>query len=473
MLDDSTDRVPVIAIAGGGASGALTAVHLLRDAATRGTPLRVVLIDRYGRHGLGQAYSTPDPRHLLNACVAKMSALADDPGHLLRWARERGLGAEATDFLPRAVYGRYLRDVLDGAGPVARVTGTVSSVGTSGVSRPVRVHLANGGRIDADAVVLATGNRVSGAWPQVPSGPRYIADPWAPGALDRVRDGAPVLVVGTGLTMVDVAVTLTGAHPGTVVHAVSRHGLLPREHRCPAPPPAELSLPAGTPRLTDLVRFVRAAAKDSGDDWQGVMDAMRPHVQRLWAGLGIEDRRCFLSLMARYWEVHRHRIPPRTAERIRALRAEGRLDVLCGRLASATASHGDAAGPYAMRGATTGYDATVRLAGGGTRELRVGWLVNATGPGSAVTEDPFLGGLFAAGVARPDPLALGLDAADDGAVIDAAGRPHDRIFTLGPTLRGLRYETTAIPEIREQAAALAPRLIEAVGAPAPRELVPV
>ncbi len=232
----ANSRGRVVAIVGGGAGGALTAVHLLRAAEARGIAPRVVLIDRYGRHGLGQAYSTSDARHLLNTCVAKMSALADDPGHLLRWAREQGLGAEAHDFLPRGVYGRYLRDVLASAGPVERVTGTVSSVSPSGMSRPLRVHLSEGGRIDADAVVLATGNRVSEGWLGVPGGPRLVVDPWAPGALDRIRDGAPVLVVGTGLTMVDLAVTLTSAHPGTVVHAVSRHGLLPREHRCPAPP---------------------------------------------------------------------------------------------------------------------------------------------------------------------------------------------------------------------------------------------
>lgn len=448
----------MVAVVGGGASGALTAVHLLRRAEASGAAVRMVLVDRHGRHGLGQAYATADPRHLLNTCVSKMSALADDPGHLLRWARETGMDVAGSDFLPRGVYGRYLREVLAAArgpwpgGRLTQVTGTVTSLTGPGSSRPLRVHLSNGGQIDADAVVLATGNRAPAEWPQIAAGPRYVADPWAPDALTGIRDGAPVLVVGTGLTMVDLAVTLTQANPDTVVYAVSRHGLLPRRHRCPTPPLAEVSLPSGDLRLAGLLHAVRVAVKDNGGEWQGVIDALRPQVPRLWARLSMEDRRRFMALVARYWEVHRHRIPPATASRITALQAAGRLRILRGRLISATGRDG----------------LTVRLDGdGGPRELRVGWLVNGTGPASEVTTDAFLGDLITAGLARPDPLRLGLDADEGGAVLDVTGRPHERIFTLGPTLRGLRYETTAIPEIRAQAAALAPRLIEAI-----RELSP-
>jgi uncharacterized NAD(P)/FAD-binding protein YdhS len=448
--------VPVVAVVGGGASGALTAIELLRHAEAYRTPSRVVLIDRHGRHGVGQAYATADPRHLLNTCAAKMSALADDPGHLLRWARAEGMDVAGSDFLPRGVYGRYLRATLAAAerrvrpsGQVARVTGTAVSVTGPGPGRPLRVHLSGGGVVDADAVVLATGNRAPSAWPRMAAGPRYVADPWAPGALAGIRDGAPILVVGTGLTMVDVATTVTGAHPDAVVYAVSRHGLLPRRHRHPAPPPAQVSLPGGTVRLADLLRAVRVAVGDNDGEWHGVIDALRPHVPRLWARLSPADRRRFLDLAARYWEIHRHRIPPATASRIAGLRAAGRLQVLRGRLVSAMAGRDEV---------------TVRLAGdGATRELHVGWLVNGTGP-APVTGDPFLESLFAAGLARPDPLRLGLDADEAGAVLDTAGRPHDRIFTLGPTLRGVRYETTAIPEIRAQAAALAPRLIAAITA---------
>jgi uncharacterized NAD(P)/FAD-binding protein YdhS len=264
------------------------------------------------------------------------------------------------------------------------------------------------------------------------------------------------LVIGTGLTMVDIAVTLTRANPDTVVYALSRHGLLPREHRCPPPPPAEITVPGGTPRLGDLLRLVRRAIKDNDGDWHGVVDAVRPHVPDLWAGLSVADRRRFLASVARYWEVHRHRIPPATAAYIAGLRDEGRLRILRGRLVSATAE-GDVI--------------TARVESGGTTsELPVGWLINGTGPAAEVTTDPFLGGLITTGLARPDPLRLGLDADETGAVLDADGDPHDRVYALGPTLRGVRYETTAIPEIRTQASVLAGHLVARLSAgerPAP------
>jgi uncharacterized NAD(P)/FAD-binding protein YdhS len=455
------DDVPVVVIVGGGASGTLTAVHLLRGARSRGRSLQVVLVDRDGRHGLGQAYATTDPHHLLNAGAAKMSALADDPDHLLRWARGEGLDLAGPDFLPRCAYGRYLRELLDdcarqtpSSARITQLTATVTSLTsltspTSGApGRRWRVRLSNGDRIDAAAVVLATGNRPPARWSQIEAGPRYVADPWGPGALTQICDGGSVLVIGTGLTMVDLATTAARANKDTVVYAISRHGLLPRRHRCPASPAAEMSLPGGEVRLAELLGTVRAAIKSNGGDWQAVIDGLRPHVPRLWAGLSVDDRRRFLTSVARYWEVHRHRIPPATAAQIAGLRAAGRLKVLRGRLVTATAGRDE------MR---------VHLDSDGVRrELRVGWLVNGTGPAADVAGDPLLSGLVDAGLARPDPLRLGLDAEEAGAVLDAAGRPHDRIFTLGPTLRGVRYETTAIPEIRAQAAALVPRLLDAI-----------
>ncbi|WP_169806844.1 FAD/NAD(P)-binding protein [Actinomadura macra] len=442
--------VPVVAIVGGGASGTLTAAHLLLRGRGPGVSPRVILIDQYGRHGLGQAYATTDSHHLLNVCATRMSALEGDPDHLLRWVRAQGQDVTGADYIPRRLYGRYLRAVLAEArrawpaGHLTQLTGTVTSLREPGQGRPIRLTLSDGGRLDADAVVLATGNRPPAALRGVPAGPRCVPDPWVPDALTGICDGSPVLVAGTGLTMVDIAITVTRTHPGSVVFAVSRHGLLPRTHRPLPPPPADVRLPAHVQNLAGLMRALRVAVKDNGGEWQGVVDALRPHVPRLWGGLSTEDKRRFLDLVARYWEIHRHRIPPATASRIAHLRATGRLRVLRGRVGSAVADRD---------GVTVAIDAEA-----GTRELRVGWLVNGTGPASDVAGVPFLDELFTNGTARPDPLRLGLDADAAGAVLDAAGRPHERIFTLGPTLRGLRYETTAIPEIRAQAAALASRL---------------
>jgi uncharacterized NAD(P)/FAD-binding protein YdhS len=195
--------------------------------------------------------------------------------------------------------------------------------------------------------VLATGNQPPAAPFPVPASPRYIGDPWLPGALDGVADGSPVVVLGTGLTMLDVAISLTGAHPETVVHAVSRHALLPREHRCPPDRAVQPPIPSvpdlsGPVDLPGLIRYVRVAAAQAPDGWQAVVDALRPHIPGLWQRLSLPDKRLFLRHVARYWEVHRHRMPPATARRIDQLRSAGRLSVQPGRIIAVSR---DADGP--------------------------------------------------------------------------------------------------------------------------------
>ncbi len=242
---------PTVAIVGGGASGSLVAVHLLRELAGTGRTARILLVDRDGRHGLGRAYGTPDHRHLLNVPAAGMSALAGDAGHFAAWAGQRH-GAAGTDFLPRQQYGRYLRDTLAEAERVAgptvelhRLTADVDLVAPPVGGGPAAIRTDREWH-SCDAVVLATGNP-----PATPIPPRrpvdgvlQIGDPWSPGALRQLHRCTNVLVVGCGLTMVDLAVTLC-ASPGVTVHAVSRSGLLPRAHHDIAGPAVDLDLPAG------------------------------------------------------------------------------------------------------------------------------------------------------------------------------------------------------------------------------------
>jgi uncharacterized NAD(P)/FAD-binding protein YdhS len=447
-------RGPVIAIIGGGASGTLTAIHLLRAAASRQYPLRIALIDRLGRHGLGEAYSTTNPAHFLNALTSRMSGVAGDPDHLLRWAAAAGLGG--LEFLPRQAFGRYLQDTLAeaqrGAAPLSRLTQITTEVrglrpGAAG--RRMRLLLADGS-LEADVAILATGNPAPSAPVPFPDSPWCIENPWAPGALDAVQDGRPVVLLGTGLTMLDVVTAVTSHEPRTPVQAVSRHGMLPQVHRGSGGPAGALWLPALSDtadpvRLPELIWQVRAAMASRPNHWQDVVDAVRPHIPGLWRRLPDRDKRLFVRHVARYWEVHRHRMPPATAQRITELRCTGQLSVLRGQVTGVSA----APGPERLR---------VRVErDGSVTDLAAGWVINATGPGTDLTRtaDPLLRDLAGRGLARPDPLRLGLDATPDGSVLDAAGTPSATLFTLGPTLRGIRYETTAIPEIRDQAAALA------------------
>jgi uncharacterized NAD(P)/FAD-binding protein YdhS len=477
-----------VAIIGGGASGTLTAIQLLREAAARQLPLRIKLIDQYGRHGLGQAYSTVDRAHRLNAMAGQMSALSDDPDHLLRWAVADAAGAAGSDgraaedrsppaataFLSRLDYGRYLRDTLADAEhralPVATLTPVTAEVLAirCGGDRPVRIMLRDG-HIDADVAVLATGNAPARLPFEVPPDGRIVTDPWRPAALAgltgradsaRVTDAGQaradtVVIVGTGLTMLDLALTINAANPDAVIHAVSRHGMLPRPHPGTPPPDRQpmwlpfLTRTTGPVRLTDLMWQVRSLIAASPASWFDVMDRLRPLVPGLWRRLPLHDKRLFLRHVARYWEVHRHLVPPQTASRITTLRAAGRLHIHRGRVQGVTRHDGRL---------------LIRLeSDGATRELDADWLVNGTGSTTDIgaTASPLLRDMFASGVARPDPLGLGIDAAPDGQVLNESGEPSKVLFALGPPLRGVWYETTAVPEIRAQAAGLAQRITRA------------
>ena len=443
-----------VAIIGGGAAGTLTAVHLLRT----GAPVRIAIVERTDRLGRGVAYSTTNPRHLMNVPASTLGALSGRPGHLVEWCAEQGEPIDGRAFVGRPLFGRYLVALLReaiAAASVAPLELQDEAVGVSEHRARLRVALASGAELDAGRVVLATGTPpatdlplASGRWPADPA--RYLTDPWAPGALERLA-GDDVLMLGVGLTTVDVALRLTELRPAARLVAVSRTGLMPVTHRWPEgaidvgyrPPP-----PGTT--LREQARAFRAAtvaAHEKGADMRDVVDAMRPYTAAVWQGLADADRRRFLRRYARYWLINRSRMAPAAAGWIEELRREGRLRVV----AAAVVSVGEEAGRVIVG---------LRPRGGREVEiLDVDAIVNGAGP----SDSPFRAGsplysdLRESGLARPHPLGLGIDTGPGGAVLGADGRPSETLFTIGWLRRGELWESLAIPELREQAAALAAR----------------
>jgi uncharacterized NAD(P)/FAD-binding protein YdhS len=459
-LVDTQDNPPTIAVVGGGASGTLLASHLLRAGNAR-----VVLIERGERVGRGIAYGTAFPGHLLNVPAASMSALPADPGHFLSYVRAHcDACALPTAFVPRLVYGAYLEFALREserlAAPGASLMhwqGEVVDIAAGSGTRPWLMTFADGSRAHADRVVLALGNLpprdppvASGTWPADPA--RYIGDPWRAGALEQRAPGT-VLLVGTGLTMVDIALQLQECTPGQRIVALSRGGLFPHAHRVGGAAPSQgIPVPDPSPSLTSLLRFVRTAAvvaEVGGGDWRDVVNALRPVTPELWAALPESEQRRFVDRLARYWDVHRHRLAPQVAAAVQELRESGSLTFVSGRIRAVTEVAG-------------GIGVTVQERGSGQeRELRVASIVNCTGPTGNVRSggSHLLETLCAAGTARPHPLALGLDTCAGGALRDAQGHEHETLFAIGPLRRGELWETTAVPEIRAQAQALAQRLV--------------
>jgi uncharacterized NAD(P)/FAD-binding protein YdhS len=442
-----------VVIAGGGCSGTLLAAAL--SAGSVDHPVDVVVVDPSPTPGRGVAYSTRCSSHLLNVPAEQMSASLDRPADFVDWAQQRDPGLSARSFVPRMLYGEYLEAVFHEAqctsppgSSVVHVPSTVVSAVTAHAGALVRVGLAGGRFVDADHLVLAMGNLP--AKPMQPArgiavSSRYIADPWRPGALDGVRGS--MLLVGTGLTAVDVTLALADRDGIGTIHAVSRHGLLPRAHREDRLSVPPLIAPPAEATVRGLITLLRRNAADRGD-WRTAVDEFRPHVSELWRSLPDVERRRFLRHVARLWEIHRHRMAPEVSHRVEHLMSSRRLRVSAGSIA-------------AHRDLPDGVEVAVRMRGTDvTATITVAHVINCTGPQLRISDagDPLIDSLLSSGLVRPGPYGLGLDVTCQGAVIDGSGDPSSNIWAIGPLRRGVEWETTAAREIRAQAAALGAQL---------------
>ena len=452
-----------IGIIGAGFTGALLAVHLIRQCRT---PTQVLLFDRTGRFGPGLTYRTDDRGHLLNVRAANMSAFPDQPDHFLRWLDPLDPGANAAGatgqaFATRSQYGRYLQDILETARREAPpfvhfepVFADITDLEPEGPGH--RLIAADGSGYRVDDVVLCLGN-----FPPRPPAiantgffddPRhYLSNPWDNAAIEAIPPDRPVLILGSGLTMVDVVMTLTRMGHRTPLVVLSRHGLLPTVHRASAPWPdfiAGTELPATVSGLFLLVRAqVRQAARHGGD-WRSVIDSLRPHLPALWRGLPLSERQRFLRRLRPYWDVHRHRTAPEIAGTIARLWEREMLRLVTGRLLDLERKDGATLATIRPRGA----DSDVTL----TTDV----VINATGLATDILSvpDALIRNLLARGLVRPDPLAIGLDVCDQCGLIDRAGQSVPNLYALGPLTRGAWWEITAVPELRNQAAQFARHL---------------
>lgn len=457
-----------IVIIGGGLSGTLVAVQLLRRAAP-GT--LITLVESHPPVGRGVAYATQSDAHLLNVPVERMGAFPDDPGHFLRWVSERtgrqGFPAAVApgDFLPRRLYGDYIGYVLtearQHADPAVSFTvrpGEAVDIDELGGGGAARVYLADGSTLVADHVVLAIGN-LPGEYPcksgrAVYRGRRYVHVPWNADAIEGIAPDADVLIAGQGLTANDIILQLVErGHQGNIL-CLSRRGLPLLAHREHARYPDFLADEPAPRTIRALVRRVCAevvTAARAGHDWRGVIDALRPHSARLWAALDWSERARFLRHVRPYWEIHRHRLAPEVAERVGQLVLHGRVRFLAGHFRH-------------LEETADGLRVTWRPRGGDEdSSFHVSKLINCTGPRTDYSkyQHPLLINLLARGLIDHDPLALGIAATPEGRVQRYRGAAIPWFHTLGAPLKGVRWESTAAPEIRAQAFALAEAILPA------------
>lgn len=466
--NSTVSAVPSVCIIGGGFSGCVTAAHVLRRAAESGQSVAVHLVERRGTAGEGAAYGTQDPSHLLNVRASNMSAIASEPDHFVRWLQARGSAVGSADFAPRMEYGQYIRDTLDAAARAARGVASLSMCHDEArrvIRRPDggwRIHCARGPSIAADAVVLASGHRppgdpLHGRWHG--SRDRWIADPWKPHSVTAIQPDEPVTIIGSGLTAVDALLSLAGTNApprSAPIWVISRRAWLPQPHATIGPKPAALDAHVAAlmaaPRLTAraLVRWFRGLleeAQATKADWRTVVDGLRPHTATIWRAMPDAERARAIRHIRPLWEVHRHRMAPGVAEQVRAACERGHVRMIAGRPERADST--DDAVDLLVRTPSRGE--------GAEQVLRIAWVVNCTGPISAHAgdADPAIASLLMSGDLCADRLGLGVDTDSQGRARAADGRIADDLLLVGTLRRPDCWESTAVPELRAQAAEVA------------------
>ena len=437
-----------IAIIGGGFSGTAFAAQLLRSASSG--DFRVYLIERSREIARGLAYSTDDPSHLLNVPAGNMSAFPSEPAHFVDWLRNHSAACDTGRFVPRLLYAKYLRELLaSGSERLELISDEATRIRQD--SDRFRIDLQRGRHLMGDVAVLALGN-----FP--PANPRveddsfyasklYRSDSWRPGALNDIMPDRPVFLIGAGLTMVDTTLSLLNRRHVGKIHAISRHGLLPRRHRLTE----KLALPNdfnthASPR--QLLRWVRDTIdheRSRGLRWQGVIDALRPVTQALWQNASPPERARFVRHLRPWWDVHRHRLAPEVADLIDAAVNRGQLIFHAGTI---------------LRYAVNDDRVTVEFRRRGSDDLAsidAGYVINCSGPATDYERlaDPLVRNLLDDGMIRADPLHLGVDVTSDLRVIDRNGNPSKNLYAIGPMTKGTFWEIAAVPDIRSQCETLA------------------
>lgn len=471
-----------VAVVGLGFSGAAVAIHLMRGL-PRGA--RLLLIEPAPRRARGLAYGTRCASHWLNVPAGRLGLEASHEAGFIDWLQRRYGACSAADFVPRMLMGDYLAEALAQAVQVAQARGVQVQTLAAGVrsvepaaEAAMRLMLDDGGTCLAERVVLATGHLAPEA-PRLPGGPQaptwgtpgLIDPPWDETALAALPEDGDVLLLGSGLSAVDLLTWLQDrGHAGRVT-MLSRRGLLPQPHRSlearPRPGLLAWQALAGAPGLRGMLRIVRrwaAEAQADGRDWRDVMASLRASTPALWQRLTLRERRQFLRHLQPWWDTHRHRLAPGIQHRLEAALRTGQAEVRAGRLQSIVPAPGG------------GFDVCwwPRGAGAGAQvRRRVAAVVNCTGPSARVGHAPgtvagaLLASLQAQGRLAVDELGLGLKVDAAHRLLDARGRPQPGLYYVGPMLKAQHWEAIAIPELRVHAKAVAEHLLQLLAARAP------
>jgi uncharacterized NAD(P)/FAD-binding protein YdhS len=426
-----------IVVVGGGLSGTAVAIRLLRGL---DGPANLVVYEPSGELGRGIAYGTECKRHLLNVRAGGMSLFPEEPEDFTNWLQTRATDLASPlgkQFVPRMMFRGYVQDRLREA-----VANKHAGVEFHVIPKQLEKLSQN---VFPDELILALGNQR----PRLPhpliSSERVLSDPWKASALAELAPNGTVLIIGAGLTMIDVVLQLREKGFIGKIIAMSRRGLLPHVHSEAAPNPQDL--PPHSSAL-GLLRHVSRNSRnvDVNGDWRSVVDGLRPHNQTLWSNMALHEKRRFMRHLQTYWDVHRHRIAPAISDAIQSELSAGTLELIAGHVVRATEL------PESV-------ELEIRTRAGELRTIKAQAVVNCTGPSGdwKGNENPLIEQLVDMGVATYDELGMGL-AVDDQCQV-RGNSDRIRTFALGPVTKGTFWESTAVPEIRVQARLIADKVL--------------
>ena len=459
------DHQPLnIAIIGAGFCGILTAIHLLQ---ADGPPMHLHIINKGSTFGRGVAYDPHTSGLLLNVPNKGMSAFPDMPDHFLNWLINKtpavAIDKEklASEFSPRKLYGEYLDELWKNTLKSTR-DNKISIYNNKAVNvieegKQLRISLDSHSDLLADTVILATGNEqpdfVSGLNSALKNSSRYFADPWKNDCIENLSDEGDVLIIGNSLTMVDAVIGLAGdAFKGTI-NTISPHGyrLKPwRETKTPYTVPA--SIAGHDMQLLQLLQTFnkhRKIADSLNQSIYPLVDSLRPKIQSLWLSFDRREKQQFIENLSSFWDRIRHRLPTQMHDIIEEMRAADQLITHSGYIVSAIES-GDK------------IDVTLNC-GGWQKHLKVQRIINCSGPQTNITHsgNELLKNMAKSGMISPGPFDLGINAhPEDCSVIPATGIKFSNLFVIGSNLKGMLWESTAVPELRLQAQRLAKRILD-------------
>lgn len=446
-----------IGIVGAGFGG-VSLVAALAAATT--LSVHVVLIEKTGEFGAGDAYGTPYPFHLLNARAMDMSVYEHDPEHFVQWLSHSDLAAPylakdqplALQYLPRFIYRHYLQSVLahleqQSPSPLTITRMTADIIRSESVGHQTELMARGGERVLVDKVVFCLGNPPVPPFPfAVPQDMQVIESPWEYTRMAAIHKEANVAIVGSGLSMIDAVLSLHHAgHQGKIT-AVSRHGLLPLPHSAEN---VTLDWQPKATTLRALVKAVRekaAAVVREGGDWRSLMSTLRHAMPTWWASASVSTREQWLRHVLPYWNIHRHRVHDALHHLLETLAKQGQWQLLSGRVIKLE-------------------NKSLWVQARGTHErqcIQAEWVVNCMGSGLRWKKGVFsvLDHLLETGCATLDSQSLGLAITPDHALIQKNGEASDTYYALGPLVKGMTWESIAAPEIRKQCVVLTKMLTQ-------------